>query len=118
MRAILGLGDFVTNVNLPNRGQIPNLPLGAVVETNAAFTSGTVTPVVAGEIPKEIYPLISRICTQQEVLSDAIAERNIDKIFEVFANDPLVTCSLCEAKELFNKMVNNTKAYLTDYNLG
>ena len=118
MRAILGLGDFVTNVNLPNRGQIPNLPLGAVVETNASFTSGTVTPVVAGEIPKEIYPLISRICTQQEVLSDAIAERNIDKIFEVFANDPLVTCSLCEAKELFNKMVNNTKAYLTDYNLG
>ena len=118
MRAILGLGDFVTNVNLPNRGQIPNLPLGAVVETNAAFTSGTVTPVVAGEIPKEIYPLISRICTQQEVLSDAIAERNLDKIFEVFANDPLVTCSLSEAKELFTKMVNNTKTYLTDYNLG
>ncbi len=118
MRAILGLGDFVTNINLPNRGQIPNLPLGAVVETNAAFTSGTVTPVVAGEIPKEIYPLISRICTQQEVLSDAIAERNLDKIFEVFANDPLVTCTLDEARELFEKMVNNTKTYLTDYNLG
>ncbi|MBQ7116867.1 MAG: alpha-glucosidase/alpha-galactosidase, partial [Clostridia bacterium] len=118
MRAILGLGDFVTNVNLPNRGQITNLPLGAVVETNASFTSGTVTPVVAGEIPKEIYPLISRICTQQEVLSDAIAERNIDKIFEVFANDPLVTCSLHDARKLFNKMVNNTKAYLTDYNIG
>ena len=118
MRAILGLGDFVTNVNLPNRGQITNLPLGAVVETNASFTSGTVTPVVAGEIPKEIYPLISRICTQQEVLSDAIAERKVDKIFEVFANDPLVTCSLDDARKLFNQMVKNTKAYLTDYNLG
>ena len=115
MRAFLGLGDFVTNVNLPNKGQIPNLPLGAVVETNASFTSGTVTPVVAGEIPKEIYPLISRICTQQEFLSDAIAERNTDKIFQVFANDPLVTCSLNDAKELFCKMINNTKAYLTDY---
>ena len=54
----------------------------------------------------------------QEVLSDAIAERSLKRIFEVFANDPLVTCSLSEAEELFNKMVNNTKTYLTDYNLG
>ena len=51
------------------------------------------------------------------MLSDAIAERNLDRIFEVFANDPLVTCSLSDAKELFDKMVNNTKAYLADYNL-
>jgi len=35
MKAILGLGDIVTNVNIPNYGQIPNLPIGAVVETNA-----------------------------------------------------------------------------------
>ena len=117
MRAILGLGDFVTNVNLPNRGQIPNLPLGAVVETNASFTSGTVTPVVAGDIPKEIYPLISRICTMQEVVSDAIADRDVEKIFNVFSNDPLVTCSLDDARELFFKMLQNTKAYLKDYNI-
>ena len=116
MRAILGLGDFVTNVNLPNRGQIPNLPSGAVVETNASFTSGTVTPIVAGDIPKEIYPLISRICTMQEVVSDAIADRDVEKIFNVFSNDPLVTCSLDDARELFFKMLRNTKAYLKDYN--
>ena len=115
MRAILGLGDFVTNVNLPNRGQISNLPLGAVVETNASFTSGNVTPVIAGEIPKEIYPMISRICTMQEILSDAIAQRDVEKIFNVFSNDPLVTCNLDDARELFFKMLNNTKDYLKDY---
>ena len=32
MRAILGLGDLRTNVNIPNYGQIPNLPIGAIVE--------------------------------------------------------------------------------------
>ena len=37
IRALLGLCDLVTNVNLPNRGQIPNLPLEAVVETNAVL---------------------------------------------------------------------------------
>lgn len=117
MRAILGLSELVTNVNMPNLGQIPNLPYGAVVETNAVFRSGTVKPIFAGNIPEEIYALISRVCIQQEALNTAIAERNIDKIFNVFTNDPLVTCSLDEAKELFKEMLLNTKEYLTSYDL-
>lgn len=117
MRAILGLHDMVANANIPNAGQIPNLPLGAVVETNAAFRSGDVTPVFAGNIPEEIYALVSRACAQQEALNTAIAERNLDKIFNVFVNDPLVTCSLAEAKELFKEMIMNTKEYLGSYDL-
>ncbi len=117
MRALLGLSELVTNVNIPNRGQIPNLPIGAVVETNAVFRSDSVTPVFAGEIPKEIYPLISRVCAEQEAVSEAIAQRDVEKIFMAFANDPLVTCGLADARKLFDEMVDNTKAYLTDYNL-
>lgn len=117
IRAILGLCDLVTNVNLPNIGQIPNLPMGAVVETNAVFSSDSVTPVQAGEIPKTIYPLVSRICGAQEVLSGAIANRDLDTIFQVFANDPLVTCTYTEAKDLFREMIQNTKKYLTSYNI-
>ncbi len=117
IRALLGIHDLVTNVNLPNCGQIPNLPLGAVVETNAVFRSDSLTPVFAGEIPKEIYAMVSRVCLEQENLSDAIAERNLDKIFEVFSNDPLVTCSLEDAKKLFSEMVQNTKKYLSMYNI-
>jgi alpha-galactosidase len=117
MRALLGLCDLCTNVNIPNRGQIPNLPLGAVVETNAIFRAGSLTPVMAGEIPESIYPLVSRICTQQENISTAIAERDLDKLFTIFANDPLVTCSITDAKKLFDEMVENTKEYLTSYNI-
>lgn len=117
MRALLGLCDLVTNVNIPNRGQIPNLPLGAVVETNAIFRTNEVTPVMAGEIPCEIYPLVSKICSEQEAVSKAIAERDLDAIFDAFASDPLVTCSLSDARKMFDEMVENTKKYLTDYNL-
>ena len=113
--ALFGLDELVTNVNIPNRGQIPNLPLGAVVETNAVFRANSLEPVFAGEIPKEIYPLVSRICSEQELLSDAIAERNIEKIFSVFANDPLVICSVNDARKLFEEMCENTKKYLTMY---
>ncbi len=117
MRALLGLIELVSNCNIPNEGQIPNLPMGAVVETNAIFRAHSLRPVFAGNVPKEIYPLVARVCGEQEALSEAIADRDIEKIFSVFANDPLVTCGMHEARALFDEMVDNTKKYLTMYNL-
>lgn len=116
IRALLGLHDLVTNVNIPNVGQIPNLPLGTVVETNAVFRADSLQPVFSGPIPRGIFSLIARIAGEQDALSDAITERNVDKIFQVFSNDPLVTCSLEDAKKLFKEMLENTKKYLTMYN--
>lgn len=117
MRALLGLEDLITNVNIPNIGQIPNLPLGAVVETNAAFRAGTVTPLMAGPIPEEILPLVGRVCAEQEALDKAIAARDTNAIFQQFAEDPLVTCGYEDAKKLFKEMCENTKEYLKDYEL-
>lgn len=113
IRAILGLNDFVTNVNLPNEGQIPNLPMGAIVETNAMFTSDTVRPVFAGNIPQEIYPLISKIAGVQEMVSEAAAERDLDKAFRAFMEQ--VDLPIDEAKTLFDTMIDNTKKYLKEY---
>ena len=117
MRALLGLKDLVTNVNIPNRGQIPNLPLGAIVETNAIFRSDEVTPVFAGNIPTEIHSLISRICAEQEAVFDGITRRDLKAIFNAFLSDPLVTCGLKDAENMFKEMVLNTKKYLSDYDL-
>ena len=117
MRALLGLSDLVTNVNLPNKGQIPNLPLGAVVETNAVFRADSLEPVMAGPIPTEIYPLVSHICTEQLLVDEGIARRDLRKIFAAFNSDPLTRCSQADAKAMFCEMVENTKAYLTDYDL-
>ena len=117
IRALLGLSDLVTNVNMPNVGQIPNLPMGAVVETNAVFRADSVLPVMAGEIPKSIYPLISRICGEQQMIDDAIAQRDLNKLFVAFLSDPLVTCGFDDAKALFKEMCENTKKYLSVYDL-
>lgn len=115
IRALLGLRELTTNVNIPNVGQIPNLPLGAVVETNAVFRDGTVTPVMAGALPRQIEPLVLRICVEQEILTEGIAKRDLDMIFNAFVNDPNVTCSIDDAKKLFDEMCENTKEYLTSY---
>jgi len=115
MRAILGLSDMVTNVNVPNVGQIPNLPLGAVVETNAHFTRDCVSPVMSGEIPPAVNQLVAKICFEQQLILEAVEKRDLNLAFAAFAADPLVTCSLSDARKLFDEMVENTKFYLSMY---
>lgn len=115
MRALLGLCTLVTNVNIPNYGQIPNLPRGAVVETNAVFRDGSLTPVFAGDIPMSIYGQITRAVTEQEMVVEAAMERNLDKAYAAFRNDPLVNIPDGEARKLFDEMVENTREYLTEY---
>ena len=115
IRALLGLDDFITNVNLPNRGQIPNLPLGVVVETNATFRDDRVDPVFAGPIPEGVLQLVSPHADAQTMVARAARERNLDLAFEAFANDPLVTLDLTQARALFDEMIENTKEYLGKY---
>ncbi len=115
IKALLGISDFVSNVNLPNRGQIPNLPLGAIVETNAAFRSNTVTPLFAGDVPIGVWSLVSKSVGSQLTVARAAKERNPELAFRVFAADPLVTIGVDKAKELFKEMVENTKEYLKGY---
>ena len=115
IRSLLGLTQMVTNVNIPNRGQIPNLPIGAVVETNATFRDNSLTPVFAGEIPIGIYGMISRIVSEQEMIVEAGTKRDLSLAFTAFINDPLVTIPEDDAKKLFDEMVENTKAYLDEY---
>lgn len=117
MKAVLGLGDLVTNVNLPNRGQISNLPLGAVVETNAYFTSGSVVPMFAGEMPAPILGLTERIVANQQMIVEAVQKRDLDLAFEAFINDPQNTLDMPTSKKLFREMLDNTKAYLSMYGI-
>ncbi|MBQ3141726.1 MAG: alpha-glucosidase/alpha-galactosidase, partial [Clostridia bacterium] len=115
IRALLGLEEMVTNVNLPNVGQIPNLPLGAVVETNAVFSDNSVVPCMAGDVPQGVLGLVSRIVDEQQTLVRAAIDRDLELAFKAFVNDPLVTISTTDARALFDEMVQNTSAYLGEY---
>lgn len=115
IRALLGLEDLITNVNIPNLGQIPNMPIGAVVETNAYFTADSVQPIAAGNVPASVMPLVGRIAFEQECVVNAGITKDLDLAFGAFASDPLVRLSLSDAKTLFDKMIENTSKYLTMY---
>lgn len=53
--ALLGLGELVTNVNMPNQGQVSNLPIQAIVETNAFITRNRVQPILFQERFRKVW---------------------------------------------------------------
>lgn len=112
IKALVGLGDLVTNVNLPNKGQLEGFPLNAVVETNAFFTKDRLQPVFSGGFREDLKAIILRHVLNQETILKAVINKDKKLAFNAFVNDPLVNIPLSEAKELFNEMFEATKKYL------
>jgi len=109
MKALLGLGNLVTNVNLPNRGQAPGLPLGAVVETNALFSRDALKPVISDPLPNPLQSLVLQHVENQEGILDAALNRDLEEAFRVFLNDPQIRgLSRGDARRLFDEMTRKT----------
>ena len=116
MQALLGLGDFKSNVNVPNVGQMQGYPLGAVVETNAFFEQDRITPMVASPAPIGVQSLINTHILNQENLYQGIKNRDLKQIFEVFVCQPLNdNLDLETSRKLFKEMIDNTQKYLVEY---
>ena len=116
MQAVLGGGKIVSNVNMPNRGQMPDMPLGAVVETNCVFDADSVKPVSANRLPPAVTNLVYRNVMNIETCYHGIKERDTDEIFASFVNQPLCSrLTVDEARSLFSEMIKATAPYLKDY---
>ena len=116
LQAILGLKTVVSNVNMPNFGQMPGLPMGSIVETNCVFTNGLVKPITAKPLPAGALALVQRNCANIDLTCEGIRERDPDKLFAAFMNQPLCSnLTIDQGRELFAAMCENTKEYLAPY---
>lgn len=112
IKALVGLDDLVTNINLPNQGQMEGVPAGAVIETNALLTGGQLRPVVAGAFPSDVQNLTIRHIYNQETILQAALKKDVNLAFRAFINDPLVQIDPQQAEALFTRMLENIKEYL------
>ncbi|MBN2677835.1 MAG: hypothetical protein JXR32_07200 [Anaerolineaceae bacterium] len=112
IKALLGLGDIVTNVNLENTGQISNLPLQSVVETNAHFSRDSVRAVVAGALPRAIAAMINQHITNQELIIDAVLLNDLDLALQAFINDPSNHLPIDSSAALFQALVQLNRDFL------
>lgn len=106
---------FVSNVNLPNRGQLAGLPEGAIVETNATFSGLGIVPHCAGRLPEALEPLVRDHAARQSALVAAVLSGDREALFPLFRTDPLVArLSDADAREMLGRMLAATAAWVPD----
>ena len=113
MKALMGLKTVVSNVNMPNRGHMPQMPLGSIVETNCVFSNDQAKPVLANPLPTAVADLVYRSCANIDTTYEGIKHRNLGVIFSAFVNQPLCSSlTMDQCRELFREMCLNTRTYL------
>jgi alpha-galactosidase/6-phospho-beta-glucosidase family protein len=81
-------GQFV--VNVPNRGQVDNLPRDAVVECIAEVGPLGVQPLAVGVLPRAAYAVIAPHVARQEQIVEAALTGRREPALAALAADPLV----------------------------
>lgn len=89
IRAVTTNTPFVDVVNLPNTGQIDNLPRGAVVETLGIVDANGFSPVAAGPLPRVLQQITQPHCEVQMMILEAGRAGDRKLAIEALALDPL-----------------------------
>ena len=106
--------NSVNIVNLPNAGQVRDLPLGAVVETYGAVNGAGASGIVFGELPQPVAALVHPHAFNQEATVQAGLAGDRDLAFRAFLNDPLVG-NQPDARGMFEDMFAAQAAYLPQF---
>lgn len=116
MSSISGGGEFIDVLNLPNCGQIPNLPRGTVVETLGVVNSLGFTPLAVGPLPEAILNLVLPHAVNQQWVVEAGCRGDWDTAFKALINDPLCShLSIPRIKKMGRELLETNRRYLPQF---
>lgn len=115
IETIAGAGNhYHLAANLPNVGQIGNLPYGAIVETPVQVNGAGIHPVHVGALPDSIAELCRREITVAQLCVDAAAEGNREKALQCVLLDPVIT-DIDVAKKILDRYLIEYKEHLPQF---
>jgi alpha-galactosidase len=117
MKALLGMGPLKTNINIPNGGQWPQAPIGAVVECNALLEEGSVKALLAPDLPPAIASLERRIIDEQAIALEAAKARDPALALEALLLDPLVHMPAARAESMLREMLDAASPWLPGWKI-
>ena len=113
--ATLGDSDPIERtVNLPNKGQVSNLPYGAVLESTALVNSAGFHPLSFGEIPVGIMAIMQRILGAQALTVEASLKADRKLAVQAFMAD-LTAVKKADAEKLVDCILETHKDYLPQF---
>jgi len=116
-RLIAGLatGTYTVDIlNLPNRGQMCDLPEDAVVETMGAAGANGAQGLAVGPIPRGVAGHLKKIVEMQEMVVEAALTGDRNLALQALLMDPLVT-EYSTAKKMLDELIRATKKYLPQF---
>jgi alpha-galactosidase len=115
IQALSGAGnDYHIAINLPNTGQISNLPMGAIVETPALLCGMGPQPVAMGALPEGVAELLRRELACVRLCVDAAATGDRQLALQCLLLDPVIT-DLDVAKQVLDDYLITYKQYLPQF---
>jgi len=100
--------------NLPNQGQILNLPAGATVETPVTVDGSGVHPNHTGALPEAIAELCRREIRVAQLCVDAAVEGDREKALQSLLLDPVIT-DIRAARNILDDYLMSYKEYLPQF---
>jgi alpha-galactosidase len=100
--------------NLPNVGQVANLPHGATVETPVVVDGAGIHPVHVGALSEPVAELCRRETVVAQLCVDAAVEGNRDKALQCLLLDPVVT-DISTARKILDDYLTSYKEYLPQF---
>ena len=100
--------------NLPNVGQIANLPLGATVETPVHVDGAGIHPVHVGSLPEPIAELCRRELMVAQLSVDAAVEGSYEKALQCLLLDPIIA-DMDTAKNVLDDYLKTYRQHLPQF---
>ncbi len=115
IESIAGAGDhYHLAANLPNVGQIANLPPGAIVETPALSSGGGLCGVSVGALPEPIAELCRREITVAQLCVDAAVYGDRQAALQCLLLSPCVT-DLDVARQILDDYLETYREHLPQF---
>lgn len=115
--ALMGLGDLISNVNVINRGQAPDMPMGTAVETNAKFTKDHIEPINCGPIKDSyLHDRVTLHAKNQKEYVEAYFREDKNALRAIFKRDPQVSRLNPDVQDkLFDELIHINRKCLPDW---
>lgn len=101
-------------IHTVNHGHIVGIPDETSIEITARITKNGPIPVHIGELPLHVRGIVQHLKAYEELLCDAIYEKDLNKALLAFQIHPL-SKSFKSTKDAFNALYEKHKEYLTYY---
>lgn len=116
IRAVVCGEKYAGILNLPNSGQITNLPRDAIVETFGVIDQAGTNALSFGEVPAGVQNVLEHHIRQQEMTVEAALTGSWELALQVLLNDPLSSrLTIPLAKRMLRELLEANKVFLPKF---